>query len=424
MVEKKLNLKLNLTVLVLLLVISVRSQNQYSLDQAIKDARSHCAVSGMSVWMDKEHDILISNLNKKWLPQVNLSAQASYQSETSGIDLSFPGINIPRLSKDQYKIQADISQMIYDGGTNAALKALQKEKLNMDQNGIRLEVDAMVENTILTYFAVMETGIRIQQTDLAIQNLEAVIKKANVAVESGVMLRSESDQLHAEAIKLRNLKEEIQGAHQSALDVLVLLTGKDQLSQLTNVSILPDSTINISANFLAQLDLQKNLISQNLSLEQKSIVPKLGAFAQTGYGKPGLNFLKNEFAPYYLVGLKLTWQLSAFYTYQNQQQLSKFAMEKTDVRKQDILQKKQMRYQQLLRDWQRLEKSGPKDAELVDLRKRILATSEVQLANGTITASTYLSRLNDVTEASLTKEINEIRMNKNAWLMQLTMGWL
>ena len=183
MVEKKLNLKLNLTVLVLLLVISVRSQNQYSLDQAIKDARSHCAVSGMSVWMDKEHEILISNLNKKWLPQVNLSAQASYQSETSGIDLSFPGINIPRLSKDQYKIQADISQMIYDGGTNAALKALQKEKLNMDQNGIRLEVDAMVENTILTYFTVMETGIRIQQTDLAIQNLEAVIKKANVAVE-------------------------------------------------------------------------------------------------------------------------------------------------------------------------------------------------------------------------------------------------
>ncbi|HRD07038.1 MAG: TolC family protein [Saprospiraceae bacterium] len=424
MVEKKLNLKLNLTVLVLLLVISVRSQNQYSLDQAIKDARSHCAVSGMSVWMDKEHEILISNLNKKWLPQVNLSAQASYQSETSGIDLSFPGINIPRLSKDQYKIQADISQMIYDGGTNAALKALQKEKLNMDQNGIRLEVDAMVENTILTYFTVMETGIRIQQTDLAIQNLEAVIKKANVAVESGVMLRSESDQLHAEAIKLRNLKEEIQGAHQSALDVLVLLTGKDQLSPLTNVSILPDSTINISANFLAQLDLQKNLISQNLSLEQKNIVPKLAAFAQTGYGKPGLNFLKNEFAPYYLVGLKLTWQLSAFYTYQNQQQLSKFAMEKTDVRKQDILQKKQMRYQQLLRDWQRLEKSGPKDAELVELRKRILATSEVQLANGTITASTYLTRLNDVTEASLTKEINEIKMNKNAWLMQLTMGWL
>lgn len=424
MVEKKLNLKLNLTVLVLLLVISVRSQNQYSLDQAIKDARSHCAVSGMSVWMDKEHEILISNLNKKWLPQVNLSAQASYQSETSGIDLSFPGINIPRLSKDQYKIQADISQMIYDGGTNAALKALQKEKLNMDQNGIRLEVDAMVENTILTYFTVMETGIRIQQTDLAIQNLEAVIKKANVAVESGVMLRSESDQLHAEAIKLRNLKEEIQGAHQSALDVLVLLTGKDQLSPLTNVSILPDSTINISANFLAQLDLQKNLISQNLSLEQKNIVPKLAAFAQTGYGKPGLNFLKNEFAPYYLVGLKLTWQLSAFYTYQNQQQLSKFAMEKTEVRKQDILQKKQMRYQQLLRDWQRLEKSGPKDAELVELRKRILATSEVQLANGTITASTYLTRLNDVTEASLTKEINEIKMNKNAWLMQLTMGWL
>ena len=62
-------------------------------------------------------------------------------------------------------------------GHQCSFKSITKEKLNMDQNGIRLEVDAMVENTILTYFTVMETGIRIQQTDLAIQNLEAVIKK-------------------------------------------------------------------------------------------------------------------------------------------------------------------------------------------------------------------------------------------------------
>ena len=96
--------------------------------------------------------------------------------------------------------------------------------------------------------------------------------------------------------------------------------------------------------------------------------------------------------------MKLTWQLSAFYTYQNQQQLSKFAMEKTDV-KRTFCRKTDEDTSSYCRDWQRLEKSGPKDAELVELRKRILATSEVQLANGTITASTYLTRLNDVTRS-------------------------
>lgn len=83
-----------------------------------------------------------------------------------------------------------------------------------------------------------------------------------------------------------------------------------------------------------------------------------------------------------------------------------------------------MRYQQLLRDWQRLDKMAPKDEELVSLRQSILSTSEVQLANGSITASSYLTRLNDVTEARLNKEINQIKMSKNAWLMQLNMGWL
>ncbi len=424
MVRKKYVFKWWIGVFLVLILTRVEGQTLYSLEQALSDARSHSSVNQVSGLMDKEHQLFISNLNKRWLPQVNLSAQASYQSETSGIDLSFPGVNIPRLSKDQYKLQADISQMIYDGGTNSALKSLQKDKLDLDQNGIKLEIESIVENTILTYFAVLETEIRMRQLDLAIENLQSVIKKARVAVASGAMLRSESDQLEAEAIKLQGTKEEVTSAHQAALDVLGLLTGKSGINRLGNASILPDSTVNQSASFLAQLDLQKNLMVQNLELEQKNILPRLAAFAQTGYGKPGLNFLKNEFAPYYLVGLKLTWQLSAFYTYHNQQQLTRYAVEKTDARKDDVLRKKQMRYQQLLRDWQRLDKMAPKDEELVSLRQNILSTSEVQLANGSITASSYLTRLNDVTEARLNKEINQIKMSKNAWLMQLNMGWL
>src|SRR5690606_2142962 len=65
-----------------------------------------------------------ANVSKMLLPQVTVSGQASYQSQTVSIsdalgDLFPAGIPLPSLSKDQYRVQAHIQQVLYDGG-NAA----------------------------------------------------------------------------------------------------------------------------------------------------------------------------------------------------------------------------------------------------------------------------------------------------------------
>ena len=41
-------------------------------------------------------------------------------------------------------------------------------------------------------------------------------------------------------------------------------------------------------------------------------MPRLGFFVQGGYGRPGLNVLKNQFDTYYPGGLRLSWALSDF----------------------------------------------------------------------------------------------------------------
>src|SRR6185369_6150572 len=48
----------------------------------------------------------IDNLQKLWLPQVTLSAQGSYQSSVSKIDVSIPGFTFPQATLDQYKLLA------------------------------------------------------------------------------------------------------------------------------------------------------------------------------------------------------------------------------------------------------------------------------------------------------------------------------
>ena len=404
--------------------IGLWCQTTMNLPQVIREARQHTTLSTLEGIIQQENEAGISNINKKWLPQLQFQAQASYQSETSGIDLSFPGINIPRLSKDQYKMQADISQMLYDGGSSSALRKIQSQKSDLEKNVVSNEIDAIAETAIQIYYATAEAEQRMKQTALTIQDLEAGIQRAKVAIDAGVMLASEGDHLRAELLKLTALYEEIGVSVKAGYEAITLLTGKKVEKLQLEEAQLPDTTLNSRAPFLLQFDLQKSLAQANGKWESTSILPKLTLFAQAGYGKPGLNFLKNEFEPFYIAGMRLSWQLSAFYTYHNQQQLTQLSMAKTEARKTELGNRKMIKNRQLYNDWDRLIKSTARDEEMVALREKILSTAEVQLANGNITAAEYLVKLNDVAEARINKELNNIKKNKNSWLMQINMGWL
>ncbi len=71
----------------------------------------------------------IENLNLNYLPRFDLSAQATYQSDVTmiEIDLPLPNIELPKAPKDQYKVSMDISQVIYDGGATKRQKELEEK---------------------------------------------------------------------------------------------------------------------------------------------------------------------------------------------------------------------------------------------------------------------------------------------------------
>ncbi len=71
----------------------------------------------------KRHDLIsktkeynIQNAAKGWLPQIQIVGQATYQSDVIQFPIQLPNISIDPLSKDQYKVYADVQQNIYDGG--------------------------------------------------------------------------------------------------------------------------------------------------------------------------------------------------------------------------------------------------------------------------------------------------------------------
>jgi len=158
------------------------------------------------------------------------------------------------------------------------------------------------------------------------------------------------------------------------------------------------------------------MLDQSKRLDFSLSKPRLMFFAQAGYGKPGLNFLKNEFTPYYIGGIRLQWNLADVYTKSRNNQISTLQMQKIDAKTKSYTKQVEVKLATLQSEMIRSFDQMNADDEIINLRKEIKNTAETQLENGTRTSSEYLMILNDENEAYINKKIHELQYIKAGYL--------
>lgn len=160
---------------------------------------------------------------------------------------------------------------------------------------------------------------------------------------------------------------------------------------------------------LKLFELQKlGLEQQKANINSKNL-PKLGAFFQGGYGKPGFNMLKNEFDIFYIGGLRLNIPISGFYTRKNDLALLETQQQEIEVQKENFLFNQQFQTIQNNSDLDKIQQLINKDSELIELRESIKKASLAQLENGVITTNDYLREVNELDRAKNQKIIHEIQ---------------
>ena len=135
------------------------------------------------------------------------------------------------------------------------------------------------------------------------EDLRQAINKAEVQVNQGIAFKSALYSLQAEYIRTLQKQTEIISARSSLYNTLSLLSGKSITDQTKIVLPKPDE-VNFSKSNqrleLSLFDSQIAAVRQQDKLNKVRIMPRLTAFAQGGYGRPGLNFLNNEFNPFFI----------------------------------------------------------------------------------------------------------------------------
>lgn len=361
------------------------------------------------------------NIAKGWLPTLDANGSLLYNSSVVDMrsvlgSLPIPGIAdaIKPLPNEQYKITVDINQVIYDGGAIKGTRELEKADLGVNQKQTETDLYKL-RSQINGYF--FNLLLIARQKELLTNYLEIIKKRiANMqsGVSNGMILKTDIDVLASEKIKIEQQLAENAIRKIAFLKILSDLTGTeiDPSTELIQPSQSYDLTDELSRPELQLFDLRKDQLSAGLKIIESKRMPKAFGFATVGYGNPpGSNFFKNEFAPYYVVGASIKWNIFDWNRSRNEKRIISFQQSLIDNRKKDLSDNLKRLLVSKNSEIQSLQALIDSDSELIALRKRITSSSESQYQNGTITATDYLNELNSERQVLINSEIHKINLS-------------
>jgi outer membrane protein TolC len=256
----------------------------------------------------------------------------------------------------------------------------------------------------------------VRQKELLNNYLELIKKRISSmqsAINNGVIIKSDIDVLASEKIKIEQQLTENEIRKTSLLKILSDLIGTQidvstefilpaQSGELTNEIFRPE---------LQLFDLRKEQLAAGMQVIESKRMPKAFGFATLGYGNPpGSNFFKDEFAPYYILGAGVKWNIFDWNKAKNEKQMISLQQGIIENRKTDLTENLNRLLQSKNAEIASFKALIETDSELITLRKRITASAESQYENGTITATEYLNEINSERQALLNYEIHKINL--------------
>jgi len=399
---------------------AAEGQKIITLKECYERAYAAAPISAEKGFYDNIWQIKDKNLSKGWLPSLDANGSLVYNSSVVDMTdvigaLPVPGIAdlIKPLPHEQYKITVDINQMIYDGGSIKSARALEKADLQINEKQNETDLYKLRGQVNNCYFNIM---LLDRQKELLQNYLELINRKISSlrsAVESGVILNSDIDVLLSEKIKLDQQLAENGIRKTYLLKILSDLTGSeiDASTQFVIPAAKEELTDDLARPELQIFDLRKEQLDASLQLIQSKRMPKAFGFATLGYGNPpGSNFFKDEFAPYYILGAGIKWNIFDWNKAKNEKQIVSLQQNLLDSRKDDLTDNLKRLLDAKQAEISSIESLILTDTELINLRKRISNAAESQYENGTITATEYLNELNSENQARINYEIHKINL--------------
>ncbi len=404
-------------------VLIIYSQT-LTLSECQQKARENHPLLKQAGVINDLYSLRIKSVGSSNLPQIDLNAKASYQSDVTSISIPMLGIENEQ-SKDQYKVYLDVKQKIYDFGATKGRKNVEKAIYEISQQQNEVELYKIKETVNSLYFNIMALQENNYILDLKRQSLKERMKIVESSVKNGMSLPNEFDNLKAESLTTDQQQMELLMSKQTALSLLGILIG----TELNENTVLEKPLVENIAETDSLFRPEERLFdAQIIKLEQqrktlgKTNLPMLYAFGQAGYGRPGLNMLNNDFADWYIGGIGLSWNLWDGNKTKRDKEVLQTQKRSIDIARENFERNTNMTLKREKDNERKLENLLMIDAELVVLKENIAKRSASALDNGVMTSADYIRDLNAALQAKASQNIHQLQLIQSKVNYQTILG--
>ena len=416
-------------ILALSLFTGVNLSAQVTLEECVKLAQDNYPLIRKYDLLNQTKEVNLSDINKSWLPQINVYGQGTVQNETPSLPESLAGIisqtgmSIYGLNEWQYKIGADINQNIWDGGASKTERKIERAEDAERQAALDVQLYAIRERVEDLYFGILLIEEQTEQTRNMQTLLQSNLDKLQSMFENGTAMQSDVDMVEAQYLSVAQQLTQAESSAKSYRKVLEIFTGKSLVGQEL---VKPDTSIPQDLlpdrpelkHFEAQLQTNEARIASITA----STMPKIGLFAQAYYGYPGFDYFESMMNRDLSFNILVSWNIGAFYTKKNNRRKLRLSSDNIEVERDVFLFNTNMQTRLQLDHIDELKAIMKKNDRIVELRTNVRKAAESQLDNGVIDATDLLTKLTDEKQARLNASYQEIQLLQSIYQLKYTLN--
>ena len=354
----------------------------------------------------------ISGAMKSWLPRLNISGKATYQSDVVEMPFDIPGFSF-NLPHDQYSLVGEISQTIWDGGTTRSQKEIYSTGAEVQKKQVEVSVYSINDRVVKIYLGILLIDGQLLQNDILEESLKRNARQVQARIDNGTAYKSDLDMIKVQMLNCEQQEEGLLTDREAYVKMLEKLTGTSLGDKKLSIPVDDAATSSASTVTRPELLLYDAQMQQNeaqLRQLNSKISPKFSLSIQGGIGRPGLNILENSFQPYYTAGIKMSWDIGALYTRKSEKRKLYTQLRTIESDKETFLLNTSLNATQMQGAIDKARAQIEKDKEIISLQASIREAGEEQYRNGTISMSDLMDRLSDEYNARATESIHEVQL--------------
>ncbi len=390
-------------------------QNQLTLDSCINQGYRNFRFTEQSNYNAQIADINEKRIGKSYLPTLELNAISTYQNEqiTIPVNLPIPGFEAPAAPLNLNSALFSLRQYIYDGSMSANQKVIQQNAGKVAVQEVEVQKLELKTKITQLYFSILLLQKQAEILDAKRTVLQARLKEVETAVQNGVLLVSDKQLLQAELVQLKQRIAEVHFNKKESMAALEQLTGlnieETTLFAEPVAEIAVDNSLENRPDLLL-LNYNSELLEAQKDLTKSTYLPKIGVFADGGFGLPGYDIFNDAISPMYRVGITLNWKIFDWQQGNLQRQSLSMNQQIISLKKDQLKSQVGVQTATQLNNVEKAKTLMQDDAELVNLYTSVSAAYANQLENGTITSAEYILQLNKQQEAMLNLELHKLQL--------------